>query len=205
MLYLYEKQPRLHKKAFSAIPILFAVQQFAEGMLWVSLTNSGYQHWEGLATYLFLFFAWVIWPVYIPISIRLLEIDRVRKWVINLFILIGIAVSFTLVNKLIYHNVLAEVMGYHIKYDMDYKFQFPLLFGILYFIPIVFSLFATSFERMTSLGVAVLISFLISAIFYADHLISIWCFFAAVTSLMVFWTMKGVQARKLREKWAKAN
>lgn len=45
---------------FPLIPLFFAMQQFAEGILWLALTDSSYAPLEWTATYFFLFFAQVV-------------------------------------------------------------------------------------------------------------------------------------------------
>lgn len=177
------------QKIFAAIPLLFGVQQFAEGLLWLALQQEIYSGWIGIATPTFLFFAWIIWPVYVPLSMRLLEgHDKRRKWLTS-FLIMGSLVSALLAYKLIFHNVEAQIDGYHIRYTMDYEFTHGWIVGILYFIPIAFSPFVSTINKMWVLGIMVLLTFTVTAIFYREHLISVWCFFAAITSVTVLWVV----------------
>ena len=48
---------------FASIPLVFSVQQVSEGVLWLALQNSKFESLAPLATYLFLFFAQVLWPL----------------------------------------------------------------------------------------------------------------------------------------------
>src|SRR3954463_13957598 len=59
---------------FAAIPLLFAVQQAAEGVFWLTLPEGG----SPLAGYTFLVFAQVLWPTWVPLAILLLARDRAR-------------------------------------------------------------------------------------------------------------------------------
>jgi hypothetical protein len=54
---------------FASIPLIFAIQQFLEGFLWLALTNPDYAFMEHFSTYSFLVFAQVIWPFWIPFSV----------------------------------------------------------------------------------------------------------------------------------------
>lgn len=47
----------------ACIPLLFAIQQFAEGFVWLSLTNKNYEAAGPPATTVFLIFAQELWPV----------------------------------------------------------------------------------------------------------------------------------------------
>lgn len=64
---------------FSIIPVLFSFQQLTEGILWLSLTTSQFNHLKEPATFTFLIFAQVIWPIWVPASIWLLEKNNLRK------------------------------------------------------------------------------------------------------------------------------
>ena len=181
-------------KVFAAIPLLFGFQQFFEGLIWVNLANTDYESWTWLATRSFLFFAWIVWPTYIPLSARVLEKKQTRKRILNVLLAIGIAVSLLMIYRLIFHNVKAEIQGYHINYSLDYKFKFQDLFGVFYFMPIAFSFFISSIRKMWLLGAMALVTFAITAIFYREHLISVWCFFAAITSIIVLWIVYRMRA-----------
>src|SRR6187402_1838956 len=67
------------QKTFAAIPLIFAVQQLSEGLLWLSLKNDSLASSQSLLTYIFLFFAMAIWPFWIPFSVWLMEKDLKRK------------------------------------------------------------------------------------------------------------------------------
>ncbi len=65
--------------ALAAIPGIFAIQQFSEGFVWLSLSNEPYASWAPNATFIFLFFAEVMWPAWIPLAMVLLEKDQWRR------------------------------------------------------------------------------------------------------------------------------
>src|SRR5476649_1319487 len=68
---------------FASIPLFFALQQITEGFLWLSLLHPLYASCRWPATYLFLLFAQIIWPIWVPLSIRLLEKKPNRKKWLN--------------------------------------------------------------------------------------------------------------------------
>ena len=61
------------QRLFAGIPLLFGFQQFAEGVLWVTLRSGGHDWLQNAATYIFLITALVIWPVMIPSSMWFME------------------------------------------------------------------------------------------------------------------------------------
>src|ERR1700704_1243434 len=78
---------------FAGIPMIFSIQQLAEGLLWLSLKDPQLAEWQPFFTYLFLVFALVAWPVWIPLTIRKLEKDVQRKKILTLLLLAGAAAS----------------------------------------------------------------------------------------------------------------
>src|SRR5436190_13225830 len=78
---------------FAGIPLIFSVQQLAEGMLWLSFKNTSLEAGQPFFVYTFLVFAMMLWPVWIPFTLRLLEKDSTRKKMMNVLLGIGVLVS----------------------------------------------------------------------------------------------------------------
>ena len=185
---LTKVQTRSHVP-FAAIPLLFGIQQASEGMLWVMLGDSAYISYQHIPTFIFLLFAQVVWPVWVPFSIMLVEKDQKRKRLLKSLTIIGAAVSAYLAYCLIVYDVHAEIAGHHIHYFLDFHLAMVWFGGIAYFIPTVLPPFVSSERRMRLLGVTILISYIFTTLFYREYLLSIWCFFAAVLSGIVFLIM----------------
>lgn len=54
---------------FASIPIIFAIQQFSEGFLWLSLTKPAFAELKVSMTFIFLFFAQIVWPFWVPFAV----------------------------------------------------------------------------------------------------------------------------------------
>lgn len=171
---------------FANIPLLFCIQQFAEGLIWVFLTNSIYYQLQELATYAFLFLAQIVWPLLIPFSLLMLEKDEKPKKYLKILLGIGMLVSFYLAYCLISYDVEAKIIGAHISYRQNYPIRFGNYGDLLYIIATIAPPLISSIKRMWILGAVIFISYLITALFYADYIISVWCFFASIISLMVY-------------------
>src|SRR5947209_7978674 len=74
---------------FAGIPVLFSIQQFSEGILWLAFTHSAYRHWQTSALYTFLLFSQVLWPVWVPLSFLLLEKNAKRKAILSVLFAVG--------------------------------------------------------------------------------------------------------------------
>lgn len=178
---------------FAAIPLLFAIQQFSEGILWLTLPYPDLQYFQRGTTFFFLIFAQIIWPLYVPVAILLLEKQKTRKNIQRILVGIGLLVSCHLAYCLYNYNVHAEIDCYHITYIQPYPEKFRVLSGILYGIATIAPSFFSHIRRMWMLGVTILISYIITYLFYENYLVSVWCFFASVISISVWIIMREIK------------
>lgn len=184
------------QRLFAAIPLLFSVQQLSEGLLWVSLNDVGSPAGQSFFTYTFLVFAMMVWPVWIPFTIRLLEKDAKHKKIMNILLGIGAVVTACLGCVLLFYRVQVVAAGHHLHYEFDFppvsKF-FIGLFTVLYLMATIISPFISGIKRMKWLGFIFLTAYLFSIIFYNGFVISVWCYFAATLSVVVFWIIWGLR------------
>lgn len=173
---------------FASIPIIFCVQQIAEGFLWLALSNPAYAPLQQITTYTFLFMAQVLWPIWVPFALLKLEKDEKRKRFQKILVGIGGFVSIYLAFCLLSFDVEAKIIGYHIKYVQDYP-AISYYGSSVYIIATIIPTFISSLKRMWILGTTILFSYCITIIFYEDYIISVWCFFASIISITIFFLM----------------
>jgi hypothetical protein len=173
--------------AFASMPVLFAVQQFAEGVLWLTFLNPGLASWHESSIYFFLLFAQVIWPLWVPFALWLMEPDITRKKMLSYFMYLGGAFSIYLVYCLFAYEVSAVIDGGHIKYYL--YFPNMELRRSLYFFVTLIPFFISGLRYMRLLGSVFLVALLISYFFFLGFVISVWCFFAAVLSALILFVI----------------
>jgi hypothetical protein len=171
---------------FASIPLIFAVQQITEGFGWISLSNPAYASLQQVTTYIFLFFAQVVWPVWVPFAILKLERRERRKRAEIVLVGAGALVSLYLAYCLLSFPVEAKILGYHISYKQNYPAVLSRYCGFLYIIATIVPPFFSHIRRMWMLGITILISYIITTIVYTDYVVSAWCFFASIISIAVF-------------------
>lgn len=169
--------------AFASMPILFGVQQFSEGILWLTFADPEFVFWQKPAIYGFLLIAQVLWPVWLPFALWRMEPDDARKKIMTYFFGIGAVLSLFLLYCLIFYEVRAVEEARHIRYSLDFPYK-PMK-RIMYFLAIVVPIFLSSLRFMKLLGVTLLGSLMLSYILYYNYVISVWCFFAAILSALV--------------------
>ncbi len=173
---------------FAAIPLLFSIQQFTEGFVWLALTH--HKEWQHIPIHIFLIFAQVLWPLWVPVSMLQIERSKIGRKLLSILVVIGASVSLYLLYTLISYNVSAAITPYHIHYELDFPTHFQYLVAGLYFLTTVVPPFLLKGKRMISLGLLNLASFVITMIFFDQYVISIWCFFAALISWEVILVIK---------------
>lgn len=166
---------------FALIPLLFGIQQLIEGVLWLSF--HGHPAVVTAATYAFSLFSHTLWPVFVPFSVALLEPVHWRRNVMQAFQAAGLVVGLYLLYFIVRFPVTA-VMEEHIVYVSPHFFQVPTM--LLYLAATCVVSFFSSHRIVRIFGALALLLFIISYWFYTTALISVWCFFSAVLSAMIF-------------------
>lgn len=175
---------------FAMIPLMFGIQQFFEGWLWISLQNEGYRIVEIMATYGFLIFAQLIWPVWVPLSTYMAEKKKQRKRIIAVPLALGIGLFFLLGYRMIAFDVTAQIDHQHIFYTVGTFKSTNWWSGIFYLLPAVFPFVFSSNRHINYMGILMLLLFVVSKVFYMKYMISTWCLFAAILSVYILYILK---------------
>ncbi len=166
----------------AAIPSLFALQQSAEGFIWLYLkgqidSNSVFL----VGKYTFLFFAFLVWPIWIPHAILQLETVQWRRFLLAITLLAGITLS---ISNFLYalttfpHVEIVKNSLHYIGRASDQTYLYPMI--------VLLPCFISSLKKAWLFGILTLIAYLLADYFYTQAFISVWCFFAAVISLLIY-------------------
>ncbi len=175
---------------FAMIPVMFGLQQFLEGWVWVSLQNDNYDVLRMISVYGFLIFAQLVWPVWVPLSALKLEHDKKRKRLIVFSLSVGVILALILAYRLVFYDVNGYIQEHHIFYRVGHFKSTNWWSGILYLLPALFPFIFSSNKKINILGYLMLLMFVVSKLFYLKYMISTWCFFAAVLSAFVWYVVK---------------
>ncbi|MCP9768725.1 hypothetical protein EGI22_12435 [Lacihabitans sp. LS3-19] len=181
-----KKTHRFSQLLFASIPFIFGVQQIAEGVLWLTLPIPDFVNTQKIFTYIFLFFAQILWPMWVPLAILLLEKNITRKNIQKVFVAAGFIVGIYLAYCLFTYNVEAQILGQHISYLQDYPNSLKSYVIVLYALATLAPPFFSHIKRMWILGTTVAISYIIAYIFYEHYILSVWCFFSSIISLSIY-------------------
>lgn len=176
-------------RLLACIPLLFAAQQVTEGIIWLMLLHHQEHELTLYIPYIFLFFAFIVWPVWIPLSILPL-VPKKRIRLMRGILAMGILLSVYLSASLLYYGATAEIIHHHIYYYFESFFHLYWLGIFIYWCITVVPWFLTTDRLLWLLGSAAAISYCITYIFYTEFLVSIWCFFTAVLSVIIVFAVR---------------
>ena len=169
------------------IPILFAVQQFSEGWVWIGL------RWENAAlvrmfALVFLAFAIVFWPFRVPFC-AFVTGKRKEKIIFGFLSVLGLVIGLGVYVPLFISvdSPVADVINHAIHYNVSgsttFQFVPVLLWEAMYIAIIASPLFASNSRKILYLGIAIVLSAAVSYLIFWFAFTSVWCFFAALLSL----------------------
>ncbi len=184
--YVTEKKQR----PLLAVPVLFAVQQFIEGWVWLSLTMEQFAHLKNTVVTAYMVFAEMVWPLWIPFVFILLERHHSRLRLLWTFQGIGILIIFPTVYYMLHFPILASVSNHHINYAPQFPGDWLLWRSIAYALAAVVPFFVSTYPRAWVMGIPNALSFFIAAFFFPGYIISVWCYFAALISMSVWYVLR---------------
>lgn len=167
---------------FALIPLLFGIQQIIEGLLWLSFRFDA-PLLNAATTYAFSVFSHSVWPIFVPFSVGLLEVVPWRRRVILAFQVIGLGIGLYLLYFIVRYPITA-VAGEHIVYVSPHFSQVPAM--LLYLAATCVVSFFSSQRLVKVFGASALLLFFVAYWFYTAALFSVWCFFSAVLSAIIY-------------------
>ncbi len=168
---------------FAAIPLLFAIQQLSEGVIWVTFSADA-PLLNTVMTYLYSFFSHVLWPVYLPVAVLMIEPPGGRRRTLSTLVVAGSAVGIYLLYVLVAFPVVSRPTGQHVEYDSPHFFAAAVM--TLYLVSTTVSPLLSTLRGVRVFGALALLSFGAAYYFYARWFISVWCFFAALLSIVIY-------------------
>ncbi len=162
------------------VPIFFAIQQFSEGIVWITLDNPDYRTITTVATYIFIFFAFLVWPAYTPCAVAKVETSTKIKNRLKLFQALGGLVSFYLLIQVLRFPPTPEILGHSISYNEIVAYGATVV--PLYVVATIGSTLLSSHRVINYYGIGIAIALMISAWSYFVTFTSAWCFFSAALS-----------------------
>jgi len=167
-------------------PAIFALAIVGPIAMWLYL-NGGFHRTPVslIAQYVYLTFALVWWPSYMPLAVALAEpVPWRRRWSFAALVG-GLCVSAFDIYYLLTTDFSPTVVGHSIQYG-DAALTIRMTYGAVSLLP----LFITSIPKLWTLGALGLVTFFIAEVFFPLTFISVWCILAAVSSVILWYVVK---------------
>ncbi len=174
---------RRRELLLAAMPLVFATQQAVEGLLWLTLAQAPGSPVSGGLTLLFLLIAEVVWPVYAPLAALLAEPDVRRRRLLTICLGTGIGVAGWLLWVIVTRPHGAVPLDNHIVYSTG--MEPPPAIALGYLAATGVALLLSSRRTVVLLGAMVSAGSVIAYFAYWDAFVSVWCYFAAASSLVL--------------------
>ena len=182
----------------AATPILFALQQSIEGLLWLTLPLAPWGSISTVLALLFLLIALVLWPVYVPLAVLLIEPNWWRRRVMCLCLAIGTGIGAYLLWSVLSGSYGAAILGGHIVYAREPRYSDAVAITLAYFAATGLPMMLSSHRTVVGLGAIILVGSTVAYLFYWEAFVSVWCFFAAAASIVILCHFEGARRHRLR-------
>lgn len=171
------------------LPVLFGLQQFLEGMVWVAGSGADLAVVERYSL-AYMFFSWIAWPIWVPISVYALE-PTSRK-----FIFLGFAIGGAMLGGVQYipyfvHQgwLTTTFLDYAVKYT-DIELLDTLVARdttyTIYVVFIIAPLWLSTDSGARIFGFLVFVVLIVTYLFFSFAYISVFCIGGALMSSYLF-------------------
>ena len=169
--------------ALAALPLLLAAHQLDESLVWWGLQGNVPAAVGQVATWIYLLFAFVVLPVYVPVTVRGLEPPGWRRTLMGAFAAGGVAVAAVLLVAMLVGPVTAALGDHHVRYGTGLHTGFVIV--VAYVAVTCGSLLFSSFGPLALFGLVNLVAVAVLAHVEIDGFASLWCGWAALTSAAI--------------------
>ena len=190
---------------FALVPLLFGLQQFLEGLVWLGGASACTDSTRTSALG-YLFFSHLLWLIWIPLSCYAVENNLTKKKVFFVLLLLGAlsGLSAYLPLLLIEERMTVIFTSHALVYSTILLFDQYIprkLFTLFYIVIIILPLLAASDRHLKCFGLLILFSVVTSIMFFDYAFISKWCYIAAVFSFFIVYMLfyKNKSQSSLRE------
>ena len=169
---------------FAAVPCLFALHQFTEGIVWLGLDHHLGPMSAHDAAAAYLLYAQGLLPFLLPLSVYLIEPAGRRQRRMLGFVVLGLLLGIYMLWGLIAYPIEAFVKAHGVVYLN--AITTTTIVAILYVVATCGALFFSGFRGLVLLGTANLAGLLVVMAVRRYEFTSIWCAYAAVVSVIIY-------------------
>jgi hypothetical protein len=171
------------ESAMAALPVIFGVHQLIEVPVWWGLDGGVSPGMATGAAWLYLAIAFGLIPWAVPFAVRHLEVDPKRRALMAPLLGLGIVVAAVLMFSIVSKPIVVLDGGNHLDYSASLAFGGVIV--ALYVLATCGSLLLSSDRIAVLQGGVNLTAVAALAVLLTTGVISLWCLWAAVTSIAI--------------------
>ena len=183
---------------FASVPLLLGAHQLDEMFVWWGLQGHVAESWEGTTVAIYLAIAFLL-PLIIPVAIIGIQPPGMRRKVMTTFLVLGLNVSAILLAVVARGPIGAEIAGHHISYSVGLG-SAALPFTVLYVVATCGTLLASGDRRLLLYGAVNVVVVTALAWMTVSGLTSLWCAWAAITSVALAAYLRRVRQLELADR-----
>lgn len=173
---------------FAAMPLFFALHQFTEGFVWLGLDGAIGETARDNAAFLFVLYAQGILPIVMPLAVLLLEAPGWRRKVLTAITALGAVFGAYMIWGVMAFPTSCYAENHSIVYANPVTET--IWTGLIYILVTCGALVLSGHRVVRWFGVLNLIGLTVVMIVKSYAFSSVWCFYAAIISVMLYWQFR---------------
>jgi hypothetical protein len=133
------------------------------------------------------------------VAILLLEKSGTRKNIPKVLVAAGLFIGVSLAYCLITYMAEAQIGANYIAYFQAYPLSLKIYGIVLYLVATLHPLFFSHIKHKWIFGTTILISYIITALFYDYYILSVWCFFSSTISIYIYVLIREISITQRRK------
>ncbi|MDO9380122.1 MAG: hypothetical protein Q7T56_14845 [Nocardioidaceae bacterium] len=186
------RRPVREDLPLALVPAVLAVHSLIEAFVWWGGRGQVGEGVFTLATYAYVVIAYAVLPTLVPFAVRAREPQGRRRDALSVVLGIGAAVSATMLWAIVDGDVAVTLEEHFVRYGVGVPFPVLLVSG--YVAVTCGSALLSSSRAIVVFGVVQVVAVAVLALLTTQALTSLWCGWAAITSLAIV-----LQVRRDRE------
>lgn len=171
------------ERLLASLPLLLGAHQMVEAFVWWGLTDKVSWSVGGTAVWVYLAFAFIVVPVLVPLAVVAVEPDPGRRKTMIGLTLVGLVVAVAYLVVMVTSPVSARIDGHTVVYSV--RLGENGVVNALYLLATCGLLMISSHRHIAIYGVINLGAVAVLLVLASDANTSLWCAWAAVTSLLI--------------------
>lgn len=168
---------------FALLPLLFAVHQLVESLVWAGTDGDVSAKVESVAALAYVLFALPVLPLLTPLAVLLLE-PRGARLRVAPFVALGAVVSVYFTYAVLDGPVGVRAHPHALTYQVG--LSHGVVWAVLYVVAVIGPAVLSGYRSIVAFGVLNLVGLTVVGLLYTQAFASLWCVYAALSSVLIW-------------------